>query len=114
MCCSKVVVKNGRAPLIFFPLGASVMDEELRERICEKLEALGERVSEKIGEMMSADDEESQEIHKLLRRAELLRELASLPCKTEEAKRKAELLLRIAVVYEVRVKKELGGEGNGV
>jgi len=66
------------------------MDEELRERVREKLE-------------------ESQEIHKLLRRAELLRELANLPCKTEEAKRKAELLLRIAVVYEVRVKK-LGGE----
>jgi len=66
------------------------MDEELRERVREKLE-------------------ESQEIHKLLRRAELLRELANLPCKTEEAKRKAELLLRIAVVYGVRVKK-LGGE----
>ena len=87
----------------------SEMDEELREKVREKLEELGERVSEKISEMMSADDEESQEIHKLLRRAELLRELASLPCKTEEAKRKAELLLRIAVVYEVRVKK-LGGE----
>jgi len=69
----------------------SEMDEELREKFREKLE-------------------ESQEIHKLLRRAELLRELASLPCKTEEAKRKAELLLRIAVVYEVRVKKKLGGE----
>jgi len=81
------------------------MDEELRE----KLEELGERVSEKISEMMGADDEKSQEIHKLLRRAKLLRELANLPCKTEEAKRKAELLLRIAVVYEVRVKK-LGGE----
>jgi len=66
------------------------MDEELREKVREKLE-------------------ESQEIHKLLRRAELLRELANLPCKTEEAKRKAELLLRIAVVYGVRVKK-LGGE----
>jgi len=66
------------------------MDEELREKVREKLE-------------------ESQEIHKLLRRAKLLRELANLPCKTEEAKRKAELLLRIAVVYEVRVKK-LGGE----
>ena len=65
-----------------------------------------------MSEMMSADDEKSQEIHKLLRRAELLRELASLPCKTEEAKRKAELLLRIAVVYEVRMKK-LGGEENG-
>ena len=46
------------------------MDEELREKVREKLE-------------------ESQEIHKLLRRAELL--------------------LRIAVVYGVRVKK-LGGE----
>ena len=69
------------------------MDEELREKVREKLE-------------------ESQEIHKLLRRAELLRELANLPCKTEEAKRKAELLLRIAVVYEVRVKK-LGGERDG-
>ena len=68
----------------------SEMDEELREKVREKLE-------------------ESQEIHKLLRRAKLLRELANLPCKTEEAKRKAELLLRIAVVYEVRVKK-LGGE----
>ena len=68
----------------------SEMDEELREKVREKLE-------------------ESQEIHKLLRRAELLRELANLPCKTEEAKRKAELLLRIAVVYEVCVKK-LGGE----
>jgi len=71
----------------------SEMDEELREKVREKLE-------------------ESQEIHKLLRRAKLLRELASLPCKTEEAKRKAELLLRIAVVYEVRV-KELGGEWDG-
>ena len=71
----------------------SEMDEELREKVREKLE-------------------ESQEIHKLLRRAKLLRELANLPCKTEEAKRKAELLLRIAVVYEVRVKK-LGGERDG-
>ena len=88
------------------------MDGELREKVREKLEELGERVSEKIGELMSADEEKSQEIHKLLRRAELLRELASLPCKTEEAKRKAELLLRIAVVYEVRMKK-LGGEENG-
>jgi len=86
------------------------MDGELREKVREKLEELGERVSEKIGELMSADEEKSQEMHKLLRRAKLLRELANLPCKTEEAKRKAELLLRIAVVYEVRVKKKLGGE----
>jgi len=90
------------------------MDEELREKICGKLEELGGRVSEKMSEIMSVDEEKSQEIHKLLRRAELLRELANLPCKTEEAKRKAELLLRIAVVYEVRVKKKLGGEENGV
>ena len=88
------------------------MDEELRERICEKLEELGERVSEKIGELARDDEEKAQEIHKLLRRAKLLRELAELPCKTEEAKRKAELLLRIAVVYEVRVKK-LGGDEYG-
>ena len=84
------------------------MDEELRERICEKLEELGGRVSEKIGELARDDKEKAQEAYKLLRRAELLRELAELPCKTEEAKRKAELLLRIAVVYEVRVKKLWG------
>jgi len=76
--------------LSFFPLEVSVIEGELREKVREELE-------------------ESQEIHKLLRRAKLLLELASLSCKTEEAKRKAELLLRIAVVYKVRVKK-LGGD----
>ena len=36
----------------------------------------------------------------LKRRAKLLRELALLPCISEEAKRRAELLRRIAEVYE--------------
>jgi len=84
------------------------MDEELREWICRELEELGERVGEKMDELMRTDEEKAQEMHKLLRRAKLLRELAELPCKTEEARRKAELLLRIAVVYEVRVKKLWG------
>jgi len=36
----------------------------------------------------------------LKRRAKLLRELAELPCISEEAKRRAEFLRRIAEVYE--------------
>ena len=41
----------------------------------------------------------------LKRRAKLLRELAELPCISEEAKRRAEFLRRLAGVYE------RGGEG---
>ena len=88
------------------------MDEELREIVREKLEELGERVSEKIGELMSVDEEKSQEMRKFLRRAELLQELARLPHKTEEVKKGAELLLRIAVVYEVRVGGKVKGDAH--
>jgi len=41
----------------------------------------------------------------LKRRAKLLRELAELPCISEEAKRRSEFLRRLAGVYE------RGGEG---
>jgi len=48
----------------------------------------------------------------LKRRAKLLRELAELPCISEEAKRRAEFLRRIAEVYERMSEGE--GEGEGV
>ena len=38
----------------------------------------------------------------LKRRAKLLRELAELPCISEEAKRRSEFLRRLAGVYERR------------
>ena len=46
----------------------------------------------------------------LKRRAKLLRELAELPCISEEAKRRSEFLRRLAGVYE----RMSEGEGEGV
>ncbi len=46
----------------------------------------------------------------LKRRAKLLRELAQLPCISEEARRRAEFLRRLAEVYE----RMSEGEGEGV
>jgi len=48
----------------------------------------------------------------LKRRAKLLRELAELPCISEEAKRRAEFLRKLADVYERM--REGEGEGEGV
>jgi len=48
----------------------------------------------------------------LRRRAKLLRELALLPCISEEARRRAEFLRRLAEVYERMGEGE--GEGEGV
>ena len=51
----------------------------------------------------------------LKRRAKLLRELAELPCISEEAKRRREFLRRLAGVYERLSEGDLNGvEGERV
>ena len=45
----------------------------------------------------------------LKRRAKLLRELAELPCISEEAKRRSEFLRRLAGVYERLSEGDLNG-----